>query len=530
MTHSPGHAIRSLFAALLLVPICSCSASANDVVCDNNGCVNLNTFLANIASSLDGKVAGYVIIVGNLPPVSGGVAIRNVDGPPYDPPMSPDLTMNIASVSKTLTAVAILQLLTKNGLTPDAKIWPYLYYDWRLKAGPNINQITFRELLTHKSGFGQLGDACANGTTYAALKSLVAGGVQSGNIGQQAYGNCNFALLRELMPALTGQSAGLIDRSRAHKSMSIYITYMNKYVFQPVGIPASDCKPPQKPHMLQILSYPFTPGSTPGINWGDENAADTCGPGGWNLTANNVFQVINDLANGNVLLTNNDKQQMASGYLGWDNAVERVCPGPNLCKNGGYRFFGPGHGNTVWAYAGIFKSQIPVVVFVNSPLPSPYQPFNPLDGTPGTCTAKGQSSQGPNPCCTGNGTGNCLSCQKVNKCGDIIELVADAYATPCAGVSAACLGNGNCCSSQCKGGKCGCISLSGSCSYPGVCCGLLSVCSSQGREVPPSGTVTGTCTAYQPPQSCNGRPTPKSQCSGQWHCCGDDGWVCGLCR
>jgi Beta-lactamase len=531
MKHSPGHVVRSLFAVLLLVLICCRSASANDVVCDNNGCVNLNTFLANIASILDQKVAGYVIIVGNLPPVSGGRAIRHVDAPP-DLDMSPDLTMNIASVSKTLTAVAILQLLTKNGLTPDAKIWPYLYYDWRLKAGPNINQITFKELLTHKSGFGQLESACANGNTYAALKSLVIGGVQPGNIGAAQYGNCNFALLRELMPALTGQSVGLTDRLRAQNSMNIYINYMNQYVFKPVGIPPSSCRPPP-PHAMQILSYPFTPAKTPGYNWGDETAdmdgLDTCGPGGWNLTANDVFKVVNDLANGNVLLTNNDKQQMISDYLGWDNAVGRDCPGPNLCKNGDYRDFGPGKGNTVWAYAGIFKSQIPVVVFVNSPLPSPYQPYNPVDGTPGTCTAKGQSSQGPNACCTGKGTGNCLSCQKA-KCGDIIDLVADAYATPCAGISAGCWGNGNCCSSQCTGGKCDCLSLGGSCRYPGVCCGFLSVCSSQGREVPPLGVVTGTCTAYQPPQACNGRPVPKSHCSAQWRCCGDDGWMCGLCR
>jgi hypothetical protein len=438
MKHSPGHAVRSHFAALLLVLICCRSARANDVVCDNNGCLNLNTFLANIASILDKNVAGYVIIVGYLPPVSGGVPIRYVDGPPYDPPMTPDLTMNVASVSKTLTAVAILQLLTKNGLTPDANIEPYLYYDWRLEAGPNINQITFRELLTHTSGFGQLGLACANGNYFSAVEALVKGGVQSGNIGKATYSNCNFALLRELMPALTQQSVGS-GRARALNSMNIYIKYMNDHVFTPVGIGARDCKPPPV-HTLQILSYPFTPNTTRGDNWGDEtvdnNGSGSCSPSGWNLTANDVFKVLNDLANGNVLLTNNDKQQMASGYLGWDNAVFRDCPGPNLCKNGDHPDFV--NGISVWAYAGIFKSQIPVVVFVNSPLPSPYQPYNPLNGTPGTCTAKGQSSQGPNACCTGNGTGNCLSCQKVNKCGDIIELVADAYATPCAGVSAGC--------------------------------------------------------------------------------------------
>jgi CubicO group peptidase (beta-lactamase class C family) len=389
MKHPVGHAVRSLFAALLLVLICCRSASANDVVCDSNDCVNLNTFLANIASKLDKRVAGYVIIVGNLPPFSGGRARRTVDSFNNDGglDMSPDLTMNIASVSKTLTAVAILQSLTSAGLTPDAKIWPFLYSDWQTDAGLYINQITFRELLTHTSGFGQLGLACANGNAYAQLKMLVAGGVQSGTIGNQAYGNCNFALLRELMPALTGQVSKIkgSDAERAKNSMDIYTQYMNDHIFAPLGIPARYCKALTVPNQpKQILSYPFMPNTKRGDNWGDEtvdnNGSGWCGSSGWNLSAIDVFQVLNDLANGNVLLTNNDKQQMTSGYLGWDNAVGRNCPGPNLCKNGDYPDFV--NGISVWAYAGIFKSQIPVVVFVNSPLPSLYQSYNPLDGTP----------------------------------------------------------------------------------------------------------------------------------------------------
>src|SRR5262249_51825171 len=243
----------------------------------------------------------------------------------------------------------------KNGLTPDAKISPYIYGDWI--QGPYINQITFKELLTHTSGFGQLNNnACASGTTYSALKGFVMGGVQSGNIGVAQYGNCNFSLLRELMPALLKKSVGSgSDTQRAQNSMIIYINYMNQMVFTPVGIPPSSCTPPPL-HTMQILSYPFLPASTSGINWGDETAADTCGPGGWNLTANNVFAVINDLATGNVLLTNNEKQLMTTYHLGWDNAVRGDCPNTNLCKNGDYPSFGPGI--SVWAYVGIFKSQI----------------------------------------------------------------------------------------------------------------------------------------------------------------------------
>jgi hypothetical protein len=33
-----------------------------------------------------------------------------------------------------------------------------------------------------------------------------------------------------------------------------------------------------------------------------------------------------------------------------------------------------------------------------------------------------------------------------------------------------------------------------------------------------------------PPKTCQGEATPKSKCSAVWHCCGTDGWSCGLCQ
>jgi hypothetical protein len=244
-----------------------------------------------------------------------------------------------------------------------------------------------------------------------------------------AYGNCNFALLRELMPALLGTSVGSgSDTQRAQNSMNLYTEYMNQHVFAPLGIPARYCKPPLTSQ--QILSYPFTPRTIHGENFGDEtmevNGEGTCGPSGWSLTANDIFQVINEITNGNLLLTNNQKQQMTSGYLGWDNAVRGDCPAPNLCKNGNLRDLS--NGIWFWTYAGIFESQIPVVVFVNSSLPRYYQPNDTRNNNPYTfaCTAKGQ----PGPCCTGYQTGNnCLQCPNNQQCGgDIIQVVAEAYA------------------------------------------------------------------------------------------------------
>jgi pseudomonalisin len=68
-----------------------------------------------------------------------------------------------------------------------------------------------------------------------------------------------------------------------------------------------------------------------------------------------------------------------------------------------------------------------------------------------------------------------------------------------------------------------CVPVGGSCASGISCCagpspGEVNVCE---RDV---------CTPYRPPRSCNGLPPPPITCHGQWHCCGRDGWTCGLCR
>jgi hypothetical protein len=339
---------------------------ADVTACDAQGCISEAKLATNICNTLAGHVVGYNCRVGAIRPIFGGLARTNTDAPSL--PMAPDLVTNIASVSKTMTATAVIQLLAKKGITPDAKIGPYLYTDWQ--QGPNVNQLTFRELLTHTSGFGQL-SVCGDNSKldYADLKALVAGGVTASNIGKPQYGNCNFALMREIMPALSGQPlSGVPDGSqRAKQSIDQYLSYMNAHVYQPVGIPTRSCKPPGGSN--ELLSYPNPAGGAHGTDWGDWT--DICGGGGWVLSTNDIFHVINDLATGNTLLSPTLRKQMISGSLGWDSAVRSDCPNPNVCKNGDLNN-GPGTA-AVWTYAGILKCNVPVVVSVNSPLPAPYQ-------------------------------------------------------------------------------------------------------------------------------------------------------------
>jgi Beta-lactamase len=356
-----GCGSTSCFATVLVS-----NTPADIIACDSEGCISEAKLHANICGTLANHVVGYSCLVGGLRPISGGLARTSVNPP--STPMSPSLLTDIASVSKTMTATGILQLLAKDGLTIDTKISPYIYSDW--KRGSNINQLTFKNLLTHTSGFGQLpNSSCGNDITYSALETIVANGVQASDIGVPSYGNCNFALLRELMPALLKQPLTNIPNGnqRAQQSSAMYISYMQSRVFEPVGVQDSLCTPPA--NASGILSYTYPAGSTSGTDWGDWSMQ--CGSGGWVLSANDIFDVINNLADGNTLLTGVEKKQMFSDCLGWDCAVRPDCPNPNVCKNGDLNN-GSG-GVAVWTYAGVLKCNVPVVVVVNSPLPPPYQ-------------------------------------------------------------------------------------------------------------------------------------------------------------
>jgi Beta-lactamase len=340
------------------------SNTPSDVTaCDPQGCISEAKLSADICGALANRVVGYSCLVGEMRPLYGGLARTSANPPSLA--MTPGLATNIASLSKTMTAIAVLQLLAKDGLTINARISPYIYPDWR--QGLNIDQLTFKDLLTHTSGFGQ-SPLCSAGLSYAALERLVASGVSASNIGAPSYGNCNFALLRELMPSLQGQSLmNYPDGSqRAQQSSMLYVSYLNANVFQPVGIAVSQCKPPAGTN--QVLSYPSPAGSKSGVGWGDRSLE--CGSEGWALSASDIFAVVSSLAKETSLLTNAEKREMFADCLGWDCAVRSDCPNPYICKNGDLN---DGAGIALWTYAGVFKCNVPVVVVVNSPLPAPYQ-------------------------------------------------------------------------------------------------------------------------------------------------------------
>jgi hypothetical protein len=368
-------ALRLFLAAWLLGALGFTPARA-EVVCDDRACLDLALLKQNLVSGLKDSVEGYAVIVGDLPPSFGGLAQTSSDAPPHGVAMTPQRLSNVASLSKVLTTVALLQALERRKLTIDQKIAPFLYPDW--PRGPNVEEITFKDLVTHRSGFRGALDASdphypdCGSTLYSNLKAQIAFGIEPADREVPLYCNSSFGLIRELLPQLEGRKDIAAERDegkRAKKSSQFYIDYMNEHVFRRVLGSLRACK--RTSQADYALAYSFPADSTPGHEWSDGTLI--CGASNWVLSAKDLHALLSALGHGGRLLSDAARTTMSCQRLGWDNEVRPAdCPEGNLCKHGAVGYFPSQDApyQAIRSYAGLFACNTPVVLVANSPLPS----------------------------------------------------------------------------------------------------------------------------------------------------------------
>ncbi len=159
-------------------------------------------------------------------------------------PMTLDTVQNIASVSKTVTATAVMQLWEKGLFKLDDDVSGYLPFKVRNPRFPDA-AVTFRQLLTHRSSIKDgpayeesyaLGDPRISLETWLR-EYLVAGGRyydregnfhawkpgETGEIPEEprAYSNVGFGLLGYLVESISSQPFG---------------EYTKKNIFDPLGM------------------------------------------------------------------------------------------------------------------------------------------------------------------------------------------------------------------------------------------------------------------------------------------------------
>jgi CubicO group peptidase (beta-lactamase class C family) len=313
---------------------------------------------SSIDAQLKGNVVGYVALVGPSQVVASGLARTAADPPKLA--MGPDVMVNVASVGKMFTTIAVLKSLARHHLSIDSRIWPFLPPDW--VKGPGVDTITFRELLTHRAGFRL--DSGRVFETGNAAREQIRQGIQQIDKQVADYNNINFTIFRDMLPFMEGvRDPG--PAARAAAADRFFISYVQRQVFDPVGVTDATCAPVRD---AMLMYPPPSAGTAPGSP--DSVGPSACSGGGWFMTPASLRRVLEGLISGS-LLSGRQRQQMDDNCLGWD------CSGGGQAGYRGKYGVGAGPGSAgLQTFFGILAGTIPVVIATNSnfpPLPAVVQ-------------------------------------------------------------------------------------------------------------------------------------------------------------
>ena len=196
-------------------------------------------------------------------------------------PMTPQTPVLLASVSKSLTAVAVMQLVAAGKLSLDARVVGYL--PWFSTADPGLSdQITVAQLLHHTSGLAdgvRTDGALLDDQSPAALERGVR---RFANVelsfapgSDFVYSNLNYDLLGLLVQTVSGER---------------FADYMRDHVFVPMGMRNATADPARAADLGAAdgyyrwfgVRYLPTPVPLPARSWPSMTSAKPTSPAGEN--------------------------------------------------------------------------------------------------------------------------------------------------------------------------------------------------------------------------------------------------------
>src|SRR5258708_17193881 len=233
--------------------------------------------------------------------------------------------MHIASCSKLITTISITKNLAAHNRPACNKINNFLPDYWA--KGPNIDKITFAQLLTHTSGFRMAG----SDTFFPIMKSSAAAGVTNANLGVYSYQNMNFSICRILIPVMNGTIPAnttfpppLEDNSWDFVTLSAYAADVEQHLFQPAGVSGPTFTHPDP----DALGYAFPVGA--GWNSGDLTA--DAGGTSWHMSVNELLDVMGCFRRQRSIMSPAAAQKMLDDGLGID-VIESTPLGTLYNKN-----------------------------------------------------------------------------------------------------------------------------------------------------------------------------------------------------
>ncbi|HTY30782.1 serine hydrolase domain-containing protein [Mycobacterium sp.] len=285
--------------------------------------VNFTNFINSVRNNLKGFVVGYAGAIGSATAAAatsiGGEAVTPANGQAGS--FTTATQSQTASVSKFLTAIAAVQLLDpphpgaadagQNYLGADLDT-PIshggLPKDWNLRA--DAQHITYRDVLTHRSGIAPEGSANEPGQDYFSLKAYMTQEtvkLQPPPAGQTAYSNVGFALFRLMLPKLAGlvtDTMSVPEEDRARGYAAAYERIIREKVFGAVNVLGPKTETPSTGH---AFAY-YYPGTASGYDWSHWQYSGQvwpgqgmplwAGAGGWWVSIDQFIPVLDSINRG----------------------------------------------------------------------------------------------------------------------------------------------------------------------------------------------------------------------------------------
>jgi len=281
-----------------------------------------------------------------------------------------DTPMHLASVSKLITAMALVRLLDRKGISYDTPVNSYLPSYWT--RGNNISKVTFRHLLTHKSGLLWRNFTGNTGPVdYQSMMDAIADGTNG--FTNYDYKNINYSLCRVLLATVNGDLPvdfmlsppggffaplfALRDAVWDLLSIRAYAEYVNDRVFSPSSVGSRAFE-----HDADAaLAYASQGDSTNGWNSGDMQSGSATA--GWHLTVRELLRVMRTFRRAGTIMSPFRAERMLDNGFGIDMARPTKL-GTIYGKNGWWE---NGSKQAEQSSAYLLPRNMELVVLANSP-------------------------------------------------------------------------------------------------------------------------------------------------------------------
>ncbi|MGC2235301.1 MAG: serine hydrolase domain-containing protein [Pyrinomonadaceae bacterium] len=290
---------------------------------------DVNKFESYLHSKLDNNTVGFAFTVNQggqyLRGGNFGYAVLKKDDPSILDaigfPLTTETRMNIASVTKTITATAVLKTIQDKkavgypNLTTKSKVEIFLPPNW--ERGKGVKDLTFKELMSQYSGMFDNGGF----TNVSALRAWIKSGVTRLKTDYK-YINGNLAIFRIILPYMlaTETTRNQWNTLAANDEKKFNTVVSNRFkeivrelVFTPAGIKNVDMKD----------------GSEIPTRWYNKNNnasgyvepdwTETGGGGGWFMSTTELARFMAYLRFSDKLLTPATRKEMDDNMLGWED-------------------------------------------------------------------------------------------------------------------------------------------------------------------------------------------------------------------